>query len=361
LKANAVGRYLGWWIVLSILVYIVFDLAGLEGILPNLSLGSFFLASLIGSSYLVYKKNLTVFVAKRTFEALLTIFVIATVTFLMLRFLPGGPFDTEKALPPDVKANIERKYNLNAPMYVQYLNYMGGLVTGDLGTSYKYIGRDVTEIISSSMGPTFTLGFYSLLISFLIGIPLGVFAAYKHNTWIDNLAMGLAISGVALPNFLVGAVLILFFAIYLQVLPAALWESPVHYILPVFTLGLRSISIIARLTRSSVLDVIKADYIRTAWAKGLDEKVVLFKHVLRNSLVPVLSISGPLVANVLSGSFVIEVIFAVPGMGKHLVQSVTNRDYPLVLGLTLLYSALLIFCNLVVDLLYSIVDPRIKL
>ena len=140
------------------------------------------------------------------------------------------------------------------------------------------------------------------MISFLIGIPLGVFAAYKHNTWIDNLAMGLAISGVALPNFLVGAVLILFFAIYLQVLPAALWESPVHYILPVFTLGLRSISIIARLTRSSVLDVIKADYIRTAWAKGLDEKVVLFKHVLRNSLVPVLSISGPLVANVLSGS-----------------------------------------------------------
>jgi len=280
---------------------------------------------------------------------------------MLLRFLPGGPFDTEKALPPEVKANIEAKYNLNAPIMTQYKNYMFGLMQGDLGQSYKYIGRTVTDMIAESAPTTFKLGFYALLVAFFVGIPLGVIAAARHNTWIDNLAMAGAISGVALPNFLVGAILILVFAIQFQILPAALWESPAHYILPVITLGIRPISIIARLTRSSVLDIIRSDFIRTAWAKGLDEKVVLFKHVLRNSLIPVLSISGPLIANVLSGSFVVEVIFAVPGMGKHLVQSVNNRDYPLILGLTLLYSVVLIIANLLVDLLYSIVDPRIKL
>ncbi|MCB0393347.1 MAG: ABC transporter permease [Bdellovibrionales bacterium] len=358
---NRIGKYLGVSIAVGMALSIALDFLSFEGPFPDAVFWFTILASALGSIHLVIKKNLFVYVTKRGVEAAVTIFVIATVTFLMLRFLPGGPFDSEKALPPDVKANIEKKYNLNAPVTEQYTNYIGGLIQGDLGTSYKYIGRDVTTIIGESMGATFKLGFYSLLLSFLVGIPLGVLAAHKHNTWIDNTAMATAISGVALPNFLVGAVLILVFAIHLQVLPAALWETPAHYILPVLTLGLRPISIIARMTRSSVLDVIKADYVRTAWAKGLDEKVVLFKHVLRNSLVPVLSISGPLVANVLSGSFVVEVIFAVPGMGKHLVQSVSNRDYPLILGLTLLYSVILILCNLIVDLLYSIVDPRIKL
>ncbi len=348
-------------IVGSILLNIFFDLFEFEGFLPSAMLYVSLISGAIGATILIVKENLLVYVAKRGFEAFVTMFVIATATFLLLRFLPGGPFDTEKALPPEIKANVEAKYNLNAPLIEQYGLYISGLLRGDLGQSYKYIGRSVTEIIAQAMPATFKLGFYALLIAFIIGVPLGVIAAYKHNTWVDNLAMAGAISGVALPNFLVGAILILIFALYFRVLPAALWESPTHYILPVLTLGLRPISIIARLTRSSVLDVIRSDYIRTAWAKGLGEKVVLFKHVLRNSLIPVLSISGPLIANVMSGSFVIEVIFAVPGMGRHLVQSVNNRDYPLILGLTLLYSVVLIFANLIVDLLYSIVDPRIKL
>lgn len=310
--------------------------------------------------YVVVKQGLLTYVTKRFFESVFTLFVICTVTFLLLRFLPGGPFDSEKALPPEVKANIEAKYKLNEPLYVQYWDYLSGVVQGDLGESYKYIGRPISEIIGESFPVSFQLGIYAIFISFLIGIPLGVYAASKHNTLQDTMAMGFAISGIALPSFFVAPIAILVFSFWLGWLPPALWEGPAYYLMPVIILGIRPAAVIARLTRSSVLDVIKADYVRTAYAKGLEQKIVLYKHVLRNSLIPVVTISGPLVAGVLSGSFVIELIFAVPGMGKHLIQSATNRDYPLILGLTLLYAAMLIIANLIVDLLYVIIDPRIK-
>lgn len=306
-------------------------------------------------------QGLLTYVLKRMGEALVVVVVIATLTFLLLRILPGGPFDQEKALPPEVKANIEAKYNLNAPIHVQYMDYMVALLHGDLGESYKYIGRPITDILAETLPNSLQLGLYALLISFLIGIPAGVYAASKHNTLADNITMITAISGVSLPSFLVAPLLILFFSFYLEILPPALWEGPEFYILPIVTLGVRPAAVIARLTRSSVLDVIRSDYIRTARAKGLSEMVILYKHVLKNSLIPVLTFSGPLVAGVLTGSFVIELIFAVPGMAKHLIQSVSNRDYPLILGTTLVFSLALVMANLIVDLLYAYFDPRIKL
>ncbi len=314
-----------------------------------------------GLVFFAYINNSTIYCLKRILEAMVTLFVIATLTFILLRFIPGGPFDTEKVLPPEIKANIEKKYGLDQPAIVQYMTYLKKTVTLKLGESYKYIGRSVGDIIVESFPASFILGIYAFALSFIIGIPLGVFAASRHNTWWDTIAMGVAISGVALPNFLVGSVLIMIFSYYLKVLPPAMWDSSLHYILPVVTLGIRPAAFIARLTRSTVLDVIRADYIRTARSKGLSEFTILYKHVLKNSLIPVLTYSGPLLAGILSGSFVIEILFAVPGIGKYLVQSVTNRDYPLILGLTLLYSVLLVLSNLVVDLLYSFFDPRIRL
>ncbi|MBK7890593.1 MAG: ABC transporter permease [Bdellovibrionales bacterium] len=306
------------------------------------------------------------FIIRKFVEALVTLFVIATLTFVALRALPGGPFDSEKALPPEIKANIETRYGLNDPMHVQYVRYISGLVRGDWGESYKYVGRSVSDIIAETLPVSMQLGFLSLLMALAVGVPLGVLAASRHNSWVDTTAMLVAISGVALPSFIVGPVLVMIFSFGIPFsflhgfLPPALWESWEYMILPVVTLGIRPAAILARMTRGAVLEAIRQDYVRTARAKGVAERNVLFSHVLRNSLIPVLTITGPLVAGLLSGSFIIEVIFAVPGIGKHLVASVTNRDYPLVLGLTLLYSAMLVVANLVVDIMYSVVDPRIR-
>ncbi len=359
------GPILGVGCVLWIISAIAIDLS--DNKIPFefwVAMFTWFFAS---AFYAVLHQKAVTYVSKRLVEALVTLWVIASLTFLLLRFLPGGPFDQEKTLPPEIKANIEKKYGLNDPISTQYVSYITNLVHGDLGESYKYIGRNVTDIIKDSFPVSFQLGFYSLLLAFLIGIPLGIFAAGKHNTFWDSSAMVLAISGVALPSFVFGPLLVLIFCFGVPfhalkgTLPPALWDGPIYYILPVITLGIRPAAIIARLMRSSVLEVIHADFVRTARAKGLAKRVVMYKHVLKNSLLPVITISGPLCAGVLSGSFVNEIIFAVPGMGKHLVQSVTNRDYPLVLGLTLVYAVLLVLANLVVDLLYVVVDPRIQL
>jgi oligopeptide transport system permease protein len=247
----------------------------------------------ISCLYVILKQGLLTYVTKRTLEAVLTIFVICTATFLILRYIPGGPFDSERAMPAEVKANIEAKYKLNEPILVQYMDYVGGVLHGDLGESYKYIGRPISDIIKETFPVSFQLGIYAIFISFLIGIPLGVYAASNHNTFKDTAAMGLAISGIALPSFFVAPIAILIFSFWFGWLPPALWEGPEYYLMPVIILGLRPAAIIARLTRSSVLDVIKSDYVRTAYAKGLDQKIVLYKHVLRNSLIPVITISGP--------------------------------------------------------------------
>jgi oligopeptide transport system permease protein len=309
----------------------------------------------------------TIFFAKRLLEAMTTLFVIASMTFLLLRVLPGGPFDSEKALPEEIKASIEARYGLDKPLLEQYTSYLTGLIRGDWGESYKYLGRSVTDIIRETLPVSAELGLYSLVLALLIGIPLGVLAAAKHNSPFDTAAMLVAISGVALPSFVVGPILVMIFSFGIPfaflhgTLPPALWDGWEYMILPIVTLGIRPAAIYARMTRGTVLEAIKQDYVRTARAKGLPESTVLFRHVLRNSLIPVLTITGPLFAGLLSGSFIIEVIFAIPGIGKHLVSSVSNRDYPLVMGLTLLYSALLVTSNLIVDILYSVADPRIRM
>jgi oligopeptide transport system permease protein len=365
MKSSAFARIFSWGLLLIGVAAIAMDLADIS--IPSEFWIFLFTWAGLAFSFTVIRGHLLKYVLKRLLEAGFVIFTIATLTFMLLRFLPGGPFDEEKALAPEIKQMIEAKYGLNKPVLVQYANYLRAVAHGDLGESYKYIGRPVTEIISETLPVSFQLGFYSLLLAYLIGLPLGVYAASRHNTIADSGLMMLAISGVALPSFIVGPVLVMIFSFgvpfssFEHLLPPALWESPIYYILPVFTLGIRPAALIARMVRSSMLEVIQSDFVRTAKAKGLSERVILYKHVLKNSLIPVLTISGPLVAGVLSGSFIVEIVFGIPGMGKHLVQSVTNRDYPLILGITLVFSAMLVLANLVVDLLYTVVDPRIKL
>ena len=298
---------------------------------------------------------------KRTMGALATVFVIITITFLLLRTLPGGPFDQDKVLPPAVQANIEARYHLDQPIFYQFAYYLKDLLKGDMGESYKYVNRNVADIIGETLPISIQLGIYSLILAFLLGIPFGVLAAARQNTLTDRFLMIGAISGVSLPSFLVAPLFILFFCFYLGWFEPALWEGPSYYVLPLVVLGTRPASVIARLTRASVLEVIQSDYVRTAKAKGLNHLVVLYKHILKNAFLPVLTYSGPLVAGILTGAFIVEHIFAIPGLAKHLVTSVSNRDYPLILGVTLLYSVILIISNLIVDLLYSHFDPRIRL
>ena len=309
----------------------------------------------------ISKTKLFFYVAGRILEALFTLFVVASITFLILRLLPGGPFDQEKTLPPEIKANIEAKYHLDKPLYWQYAHYMKGLLRGYMGESYKYTDRNISAILKDSLPISIQLGVYALILAFALGIPLGVFAGQKANSWYDRGAMIFSISGVSLPSFVIAPLFILFFAFHLGWLESALWEGTLFYILPAVVLALRPASVIARLTRSSILDVIGSDYVRTARAKGLNENTIFYKHILKNSFLPVLTFSAPLIAGILTGSFIIEKIFAIPGLGQHFVYSVTNRDYPLILGTLLVYSSLLILSNMFVDLLYAYFDPRIKI
>lgn len=328
--------------------------------LPAVLLGGLLVSGLLYFSFYVVENSLGSFVLRRTVEALVTLLVISTLTFLLLRVIPGGPFDEEKALPPEIKANIEAKYGLNDPLWKQYVNYVGGILQGDLGNSYKYVGRPISEIIADAFPTSVQLGVYALLVAYLIGLPLGLIAASRHGTWMDSSSMILAISGVSLPSFLVAPLFVILFSFTLGWFEPALWMGPTYYVLPMLVLGIRPAAVIARLTRASVLEVIRSDFIRTAKAKGLNERTILFKHVFRNSLIPVLSLTGPMVAGILTGSFIIELIFAIPGLAKHMVQSVTNRDYPLILGATLLFSFMLVFANLLTDLLIAMIDPRVK-
>ena len=270
--------------------------------------------------YYTIKKRILSYVLKRTLGALFTLLIIATITFGLLRTLPGGPFDRDKALPPEIKANIEAKYKMDQPLLYQYGYYLSGLIQGDLGESYKYIGRNISSIIKETLPISIQLGIYALILSYLIGLPFGVLSAARHNTWIDRTLMIGAISGVSLPSFLVAPILILFFCFYLNWFEVALWEGPSYYVLPLLVLGTRPVSFIARLTRASVLEVIRSDYVRTAKAKGLRGETILYKHILKNSFLPVLTFSGPLIAGILTGSFIVEHIFAIPGMAKHLVK-----------------------------------------
>jgi oligopeptide transport system permease protein len=300
------------------------------------------------------------FLLKRLFHGLAVIWVVATLTFILLRIAPGGPFDRERKLPPEVLANIEAKYHLDEPLSKQYLRYLTGILHLDLGPSYKYLDRGVKEIISDTLPTSVLLGLLALVFALMVSFPTGLIAAYFRNSWIDRFALLTATLGISVPHFILGALLIWLFALQLGWLQAGRWDNTASMILPTVTLGAAPAAYIAALLRSTLIDALGEDFIRTARAKGLREGTVLFKHALRNSLVPVLTVMGPLTAALLTGSFVVEYVFAIPGMGRFFITAVTDRDYPLIMGVTLVYTVLLVGANFLVDLFYAYVDPRIR-
>jgi len=297
---------------------------------------------------------------KRCLHGLLVLWVVATLTFLLLRIAPGGPFDSERKLPPEVIANLEAKYHLDEPVWQQYLRYLGGIARGDLGPSYKYLDRGVTDIIADTLPTSIVLGALAILFAMLVAFPAGLLAAYFRNSPIDRLCMSIAALGISLPNFVLGAVLIWAVALQLGWLQIGRWDDWSSAILPMITLGAAPAAFLASLLRSTLIETMGEDFVRTARAKGLKEPIVVAKHALLHSLIPVLTVIGPLAAALLTGSFVVEYVFAIPGMGRFFITAVTDRDYPLIMGVTLVYTALLVGANLVVDLLYSVVDPRIR-
>jgi oligopeptide transport system permease protein len=297
----------------------------------------------------------------RLAQSVPVLLAIATATFLLLRLLPGGPFDTEKTLPPEVRRNVEARYHLDEPLAAQYARYLAGTASGDLGPSYKYVGRDVSAILADAFPVSAQLGVLAFALALGIGVPLGLAAGVRRGRAFDRASMLLTALFVSVPGFALGASLVLAVALGLGLLPAALWEGPANALLPALTLAALPLAYVAQLTRAAVVDVIDRDFVRTARAKGVREREVRWRHVLRNALLPVVTYLGPLVAVLLTGSFVVEVIFAIPGMGRFFVTAVTNRDYPLVLGVTLVYGVLVVLANLGVDLLYAWLDPRIRL
>lgn len=298
---------------------------------------------------------------KKLLGSLPTLFVLAALTFFLIRLAPGSPFDTDRAWPPEIQENINRIYELNQPVAIQFAHWLRDALHGNLRESFQYVGRPVTEMIAESLPASLLLGFLSLLVSIGVGIPLGCLAALKRGSILDFSSMFIAVTGISLPGYLIASLLILLFSGWLHWLPPALWEGPESIVLPLLTLSSRPLAIIARLTRSSLLEALNQDYVRTALSKGVTPSSVVFKHALKNSLLPVLTILGPLGANLVTGSFLVEIVFQIPGLGRHFVQAVLNRDYPLVMGVTLVYGVLLILSNLMVDLLYGWVDPRIRL
>ena len=301
------------------------------------------------------------YLIKRIGNSIIVLWVVMTVTFLLMHAIPGGPFTAEKSLPPAVKANIEARYKLNDPLLTQYKDYLANVIRGDLGPSFKYVGRSVNDIIAESFPVSLELGVESIFLALLVGVPAGVLAAYRRSRWPDRAVNLLTTLGVAVPSFVLSALLVELFAMKLGWLPAAMWNSWASRILPSVALAAMPMAFITRLTRSSMLDVLGQDYIKTAKAKGLSTGAVLFRHALPNALIPVVTYLGPMAAGILTGSFVIETIFAIPGLGSYFVTSIYNRDYTVILGITLFYSAIVIFMNMLVDLIYPLLDPRIKL
>jgi oligopeptide transport system permease protein len=300
------------------------------------------------------------YIGKRFFTSLLTIWVVITVTFFLMRLMPGGPFDGEK-LTPQIKANMEAKYGMDKPLMEQYAMYMGNLVKGDFGESMIFKGRSVSETISKSFPASAKIGMVAVAMAIVGGILLGTLAALKNGKWPDKLIIFFVTLCITIPSFVIGAVLIYVLAVEYGLLPATGFDGWKNYIMPCIALSAAALSFITRLTRGKLIDVLKSDYIRTARAKGLSKSTVVFKHALRNSLIPIVTYVGPLVASILTGSFVTEKIFAIPGLGNEFVQSVTNRDYTMLLGVTVFYCTMLVFFAFFVDILYVVIDPRIKL
>lgn len=321
---------------------------------------------------------MTTYIIRRLLVAIPVLFFMILATFVLIQATPGGPFDAvgQRAMPPHIRDILERRYGLDEPLYIQFGSYIFNLMQGDLGPMLRQPSQTVNDVVAQTFPVSFQLGSLSMLLAFVIGIPAGVIAALKHNTFIDYGATFLAVLGVSIPNLVLGPLLILTFGVYLDLFPIAFWGADPPFILgifprptlefwhhaamPVFTLGTAFAAIVARLTRAGLLDVLDQDYIRTARAKGLREQVVIVVHALKNSLIPVVTLLGPLMAGALTGSLITETIFALNGMGRRFVNSVGQREYFLLTSLTLIFGALLILANLLVDIAYAWLDPRIR-
>lgn len=306
---------------------------------------------------------MTKYIIRRLLGIIPTLFIIVTISFFIVRVAPGGPFDGERALPEVVKRNIEAKYHMNDPLVVQYGRYMFDVMRGDLGPSYRYKDHDVNFYIFQSLPNSMILGAIAISIAIFFGITSGMLAAVKQNTWVDYLSMAIAVIGISVPLFVIGPVLQYIFAMKLQWLPTSGWftsgDGWKTIILPAITLAFLDFATIARLTRSSMLETLRSDYIRTAKAKGMKNSAIIFKHAMKGAMLPIVSYLGPAFAGIITGSVVVEQVFRIPGLGKFFVQSSFNRDYTLIVGVVIVYSVILVIMNFFVDIIYSLLDPRI--
>ena len=301
------------------------------------------------------------YIIKRVILAALTIFLVATITFFLMHTVPGGPFVAEKSISAQAQAALNEKFGMDKPILIQYKNYMLGVLHGDFSLSLKQRGWSVADIIRSRFPVSARIGGLAVLLALALGIPLGSVAALNRGKWADNLIIVLATCGIAFPSFVICTVGMYIFGVHLGWLPTFGLTSPAHYVLPVFALSFYPMAYITRLMRSSMLDVIGQDYMRTARAKGLSQTRCLFKHALRNAILPVVTYLGPMLAYTLTGSFIVEKIFVIPGLGGQFVSSITNRDYTVIMGTTIFLATLIIVMNVIVDIVYKVIDPRIQL
>ena len=301
------------------------------------------------------------FALNRLLQAIPVLLIVISATFLLVHSAPGGPFSADKAVPPEVIKALEAQYNLDQPLWQQYISYLGDVVQGDFGPSFKYSGRTVNELIAAGIPATAELALYAMLVALIIGVSAGVVAAMRPNTFQDYVSMSAAMLGICMPSFLLGPLLVLVFGIYLEWLPVSGWgDMPGDKIMPAITLGTGYAAYIARLSRGGMLEVLSQDYIRTARAKGLSEPVIIFKHAMRGGLIPVVAFLGPAFAGLLGGSFVVETIFQIPGLGRFYVQAAFNRDYTMILGMTIFFATLIILFNLLSDMLAIWLDPKLR-
>jgi oligopeptide transport system permease protein len=302
---------------------------------------------------------MTRFIIRRIMWLIPILVFVSLITFTLMHVTPGGPWDKDKPVSAQVAANLSAKYNLDKPAWQQYVLYMSNAVRGDLGPSFTYQDRSVTQIILGGLPTTASLGILAALVAILVGVPLGVIAATKQNSAVDYAALAFGTVFASVPSFVLGFLLIIVFALTLHLVPTSGWGKPEQYVLPVLTLGLNQAALLTRITRASVLDVSRQDFMRTARAKGLQEIVLVRRHLLKNALIPIVTVIGPILAFLIVGSLIVETIFSVPGIGRLLVQGISQRDYSLIMGTTLVYAFVIAGLNLVVDVLYAFIDPRI--
>jgi oligopeptide transport system permease protein len=303
---------------------------------------------------------MTRYLVRRVLWLVPVLLFVSVITFSLMKITPGGPWDREKSIPPQAQAALNARYNLDKPAWQQYLLYVAGALRGDLGPSYVYQDRSVTQIILQGLPHTASLGLLAALVAVCVGVPLGLVAALKQNTSVDYAALGFGTVFASVPSFVLGFILIIVFALTLHLVPTSGWGKPAQYVLPVLTLGLGQAALLTRITRASVLEVTRQDFVRTARAKGLRERLVVLRHVLKNALIPVVTVMGPILAFLVTGSVIVENVFAIPGVGRLLVQGITQRDYSLIMGTTILFATVIAVLNLIIDMLYAVIDPRIS-